>query len=133
MGNYNQKGVLCSGKTFNKIKVTADSLEIIIRVICDSNNLDFPYTVKGFINNTQFILDSTLRRPIPLVSIANTNNNFEQLQSIVNENYDELSEYDYKNRGYDFFNSKPPPAAITAFLVPIMWFDYIEYKRGGIQ
>ena len=122
------RSVVKGGKIGRKIEVQEENLDRIMRVICDSNNLDYAYEVKGVIYGNEFELDSVLKSPIPLVSIVNKENNFNVLKDIVNEHYSELQEYDYKNRGYQYFNNKSPNPVVGGFLVPIYWFDHIEYS-----
>jgi len=117
--------IVKAGKIVKKVEVQEDNLDKIMRVICDSNNLDYSYEVRGFIYGRIFKLESALKSPIPLVSISNRGRNFYVLKDIVSDNYSKLKEYDYKCRGYNYFTNSPPDSCVGGFLIPLRWFDYI--------
>jgi len=119
--------VVKGGKIVKKIEVNAENVDKIMRIICDSNNLDYAYEVTGILYGNKFKLDSVLRNPVPLVGVLNEDCNFKVLKDIVTGHYSELQEYDYKNRGYHYFTGKPPKSKVGSFLVPLKWFDSIEY------
>jgi len=120
--------IVKAGKIVKKVEVQEDNLDKIMRVICDSNTLDYPYEVRGFICGRIFKLESVLRKPVPLVSVLNRGRNFYVLKDIVSDNYSKLKEYDYKCRSYNYFNNSPPDSCVGGFLIPLRWFDYIEYS-----
>ena len=122
---FKKHGVIKSNPIFKKIKINDKNITHIMRIVCDSNNLNNPYSVTGFICDKKFKLKSVLKGPIPLVSVLNQNNNFCKLKGIVANNYHNLKRFDYKNRGYKYF-SKPKPST-AGFLVPLKWFNYIKY------
>lgn len=121
------KRIVKAGKIAKRIEVQEDSIEKIMRIICDSNNLNYAYEVRGFIYGRIFKLNGVLRKPVPLASVLNEGSNFKTLRNIVTDNYSKLQRYDYKNRGYQYFTGKPPRSEVGGFLIPLKWFDSIEY------
>ena len=119
--------VVKGGKIIRKIEVQKDNLDKIMRVICNGNNLDYSYKVRGFIYGNEFVLDSVMQNPIPLASVSNEGRNFSNLKRIVTSHYAELKEFDYKNRGYKYFTGSSSEPEADGFLVPLKWFDYIQY------
>ena len=67
-----------------------------------------------------------MSNPIPLVSVLNKDDNFQTLKNIINAHYAVLKDFDYKNRGYQYFTGREPET--DGFLVPLKWFNYIEYS-----
>ncbi|MFW6025755.1 MAG: hypothetical protein ACOCRX_05370 [Candidatus Woesearchaeota archaeon] len=114
-------------KITRKIEVTEMNIKEIIRIICDSNNIYMSYDVFGEFYNKSFLIAGVLRKPVPLVTILNKKNNFNSIKNIVLNNYGLLHKYDYKNRGYDFFTNDSPNIKTGGFLVPLLWFERIEY------
>ena len=119
--------VVKGGKIVRKLKVKEKNADKIMRIIGDSNNLEHPYKVAGYIYKNKFKLVDVSQDPIPLINILNKKDNFETIRKIVINNYQELKKYDYKNRGYKYFTGSPPDSYIGGFLVPLKWFDYIQY------
>jgi len=119
--------VVKGGDIAKRIKVKEENVDKIMRIICDSNNLDYPYQVIGFIYKNKFNLDSVLRDPIPLVSVLNEDGNFRTLKNIITAHYTGLKEFDYRNRGYQYFTGSSSKPEADGFLVPLRWFDFIQY------
>ena len=120
--------VVKGDKIARRIEMQEKNIDKVMRIICDSNSLNYPYTVTGFIYGNKFKLDGVLRKPVPLVSVLNEDGNFRKLSNIIISHYAELKEFDYKNRGYRYFVSSSSEPETDGFLVPLRWFDSIEYS-----
>ena len=122
-----KRTVIQEGNIIKKIDVKEKNEETITRIL-QNNHRKEPYEVTGLIYGNKLSLNGLLQSPVPLVRVNNHSDNIKIFKEIIRDHYQDLFEYDYKNRGYKYFNNKSPNNVVGGFLVPLYWFDHIEYS-----